>query len=304
MRYGPKSINGEMYQKVNINQVRYVIDESGLMIGRRKGANTIAVVIMGLSLLILIVFILVTLNIASFIEKMREDHRLYVYLADGMEEGASRDLQLQLLRLEGVEEVVFVSRDEALLMFRSALGDDSDILDVLESNPLPDEYRVKLKPEHIRSEFMEKMTADIGKLKGVEEVRYGKRWLERGERLVKGFYLTDLVLGLIIFLSVIFVISNTVRLTVLSRRETINVMKLVGATNAYIQVPFIIEGALQGIAASLLAIGLLSAIYVFGTRYLPDLVFLSSTAIVGFLAFCAILGALGSFTAMRRHLKI
>ncbi len=289
---------------MNANQIRYVIDESGRMLKTRKGTSIISVAIMGLSLLILMVFILITINMAGFIEKTREEHRVYVYLENGIGKEASREIQLRLFGMKQVEEVVFVSREEALAAFRKDLGDNSDILDAIEENPLPDEYRVKLKPEHITSAFMEKMTAEIEGWKGVEEARYGKRWLKKGEKLVRGFYLIDLFLGLIIFLSVIFVISNTVRLTVLSRRRTIDVMKLVGATNAYIQIPFIIEGALQGIAASLLAVGLLLVIYVFGTRYLPGLVFLKGTALVEFLAFCALLGALGSFTAMRRHLKI
>lgn len=81
-------------------------------------------------------------------------------------------------------------------------------------------------------------------------------------------------------------------------------MKLVGATNAFIRIPFILEGALQGVAASLIAIVLLTAIYTFSSRYLPGLVFMRNDALVGFVVFCAILGALGSFSAMRRFLKL
>lgn len=289
---------------MNLNEFRYVIDESIMMLRRRKGANIISIVIMGLSLLILVVFVLVTLNIAGFIDKTSEELRVYVYLEDGITEGISRDIQYRLLGMTGVEEVVFVSREEALSSFRQTLGSGSNLLDALEDNPLPDAYRVKLKTGFIRGEIMEGMAAKAGGWEGVEEVRYGKRWFERGEKLVRGFYFTDLGLGLIVFFSVVFVISNTVRLTILYRRKTIDVMKLVGATNAYIQVPFIIEGALQGVVASLLAIGLLAGIYTFASRHIPGLVFLRGEAVAGFIVFCALLGALGSYTAMRRFLKI
>jgi cell division transport system permease protein len=289
---------------VKANQVRYVIEESMTMISRRKAANVISIVIMGLSLLILGVFLLVTLNVQAVIDRAGEEMRVYVYLRDGTDPATVRDVQMRLLRLEGVEEVVFVSKEEALAGFRQTLGDSKDMLDALPGNPLPDAYRVKIKPEYIRSEYMEKLAGDVGKWTGVEEVRYGERWLGRGEKLVKGFYLADLAIGIIIFLSVIFVIANTVRLTVLSRQKTIEVAKLVGATNAYVRIPFLIEGALQGAVAALLAVGLLAVIHLVAQRYLPGILFLREEATLGFVVFCALLGALGSYGAMRRFLKV
>lgn len=289
---------------MNFNEFRYIIDEAGMMLWRRKGANIISILIMGLSLLVVVVFVLVTLNISRVIGKAGTELRIFVYLEDAVDGRTAENIQYRLLGMKGVEEVVFISRREALDDFKQSLGEGSDFLDDLEFNPLPDAYRVKLKPDYLGSRFMERLGAEIGSWEGVEEARYGKRWIERAEKLVKGFYMVDFVLGLIIFLSVVFVISNTVRLTVLYRRKTIEVMKLVGATNAYIRTPFIIEGALQGIIASLLAIGLLCAVFTAGCRYLPELVFLGWEAIVIFITFCALLGAAVSFAAMRRFLKI
>ncbi len=289
---------------MKLRELRYIISEAALMLRRRTGANIISIVIMGLSLLILIVFILVTLNISNIIERAAAELRMYVYLEDGIAQEVSRDIQFRILGMQGVEEVVYVSKSEAILSFRAALGEGGDILDALEDNPLPDAYRVKLRRRFITSEFLERMAIGIGAWGGIEEVRYGKRWLERGEGLVRSFYYIDLALGIIIFVSVGFVISNTVRLTILHRKKAIELMKLVGATNTYIRIPFIIEGALQGVAATLLAMGLLAVVYTLGKRYLPGLVFFGGEAIAGFVIFCACLGALGSFTAMRRFLKL
>jgi cell division transport system permease protein len=281
-----------------------MIDEMMTNLGRRKGGNTIAVIIMGLSLLILVVFLMVTLNMASLINKTSEEMRLFVYLDDGLGQEVAQDIQRRLLGFRGIEEVSFISKDEALIDFREILGEESDLLDDLVENPLPDAFRVKPKQGYITSEFLASIAAATVDWEGVEEVRYGKKWFERGERLAKGIYIIDLAFGLIIFLSVIFVIYNTVRLTVLHRRTTIDVMKLVGATNAFIRVPFILEGALQGIAASLIAIALLTAIYTFSSKYLPGLVFMRYNALIGFVIFCAMLGAVGSYSAMRRFLKL
>jgi cell division transport system permease protein len=215
-----------------------------------------------------------------------------------------QEIQYRLLGMKWVEEVVFVSRDEALASFRKSLGENQDMLDALEDNPLPDAYRVKVKPDYIRTDFLERTAREVETWSGVEEVRYGEHWLERGEKLVKSFYVADLVIGLIIFLSVIFVIANTVRLTVLMRQKTIEVAKLVGASNAYIRIPFLIEGAVQGAVAALLAVGLLLIVQTFAKRYLPGLLFLPGEVIAAFVVLCALFGALGSAGAMRRFLKI
>jgi cell division transport system permease protein len=289
---------------VNFNQLRYVVDESMTMMGRRKAANGFSIVIMGLSLLILVVFILLTINVQAVIDRAGNEMRAYVYLKDGTSETAAREIQMKLLGLEGVEEVVFVSKDEALSSFRQSLGDDKDMLDALGSNPLPDAYRVKMKPGYIRSGYLEKLSGEIGAWNGVEEFRYGEQWLGRGEKLVHGFYVVDLVIGIIIFLSVVFVIANTVRLTVLTRQKTIEVAKLVGATNAYIRIPFLVEGAVQGAVASMLAIALLAVIHAFAKRSLPGMLFLRPDAVSAFVVFCALLGALASYGAMRRFLRV
>ncbi len=289
---------------MNLNQLRYVVGESLTMMSRRKAANVLSIIIMGLSLLILVVFLLLTLNVQAVIDRASGEMRAYVYLTDGLDAAASREIQMKLLGREGIEEVVFVSKEEALSSFREDLGDNKDMLDALGSNPLPDAYRVKVKPDYIRSEFMEKLAAEAGRWKGVEEFRYGEKWLGRGEKLVRGFYFVDLVIGIIIFLSVVFVIANTVRLTVLTRQKAIEVAKLVGATNAFIQIPFLVEGALQGAVASLLAIALLAVIHSFAKRSLPGVLFLRGDAILVFVVFCALLGAAASYGAMRRFLKV
>ena len=288
---------------MNLNRIRYMFGESWIMLNRRLGAAVISVFIMGLSLLILVIFLLLTLNIAVMIDRASEELRIFVYLEDGTGRDRSQEIQLSLLGMSGVEEVIFVPKSEALTTFKEALGEDSDLLDALESNPLPDAYRLKMRQDMMRSAELERFSGQIEEWNGVEEVRYGEKWFERGEKFVKGFYVVDLVLGLIIFLSVVFVISNTVRLTILYRRKTIDVVKLVGAPNSYIQMPFIIEGAIQGIVAALLALGLGYIIYYFADRYFPGITFFQLEAALLFVLFCAALGAVVSYMAMRRFMK-
>lgn len=286
-----------------INAARYIIDESASMLARRKGANFIAVVIMGFSLLVLLIFILVTLNLSMVIESASEEMRVYVYLRDGLQSSEIERIRMELLDLEPVSKVVFVSKKEAMDEFRQRLGNGSELLEELDSNPLPNSFKIRMKDKYAGSRHMETVVDKASGWKGVEDVRYGKEWVERGERLVEGFYMTDLALGGIVLISVVFVISNTVRLSILSRKKSIDIMKLVGATNTYIQVPFIIEGAVQGIVSALFSAGMLWLAFSFARRYLPGLAFFRFEGVIGFVILCALLGAAGSFVAIRRFLK-
>ncbi len=286
-----------------INEAKYMLGESVRMLKSGKVSNLISVIIMGFSLLVLVIYILVTLNVSIIIEKGMEEMCVYVYLEDGVNNSITEDIREKLLEIESVRRVVFVSKDKALEKFREQLGKNSDILEELGANPLPDAFRIQMKPESNASVAMEKIAQAATGWKGVDDVRYGKKWVEKGEKLVKGFYMTGLALGLIVFLSVIFVISNTVRLSILSRRESVEIMKLVGATNMYIQVPFIIEGAIQGIVSSLLAMALLWGVCSFAGRYLPGLGFFRFEGVIGFIILCAFLGSIGSFVAIRKFLK-
>ncbi|MDZ7860457.1 MAG: permease-like cell division protein FtsX [Candidatus Krumholzibacteriota bacterium] len=286
-----------------INNVKYIIGESTRMLKRRTLSNLISIIIMGFSLLVLVIFLLITMNVSMVIDRGMEAVYVYVYLEDGLDNKRVEIIRNKLLDIEGIKGVIFVSKEEALKKFRDQLGESSEILDELSSNPLPDAFRVQMKPERTESSFMKEIAQTAMGWKGVEEARYGKKWVERGEKLVKGFYMTGLALGLIVFLSVIFVISNTVRLSILSRQKSVEIMKLVGATNSYIQVPFIIEGGVQGVISSGLAMLLLWVVYSFAERYLPGIVFFQLEGVAGFVVLCALLGAAGSFIAVRKFLK-
>ena len=286
-----------------INEVKYILGESVRMLNYRKISNLISVIIMGFSLLVLITFIFVALNVSMVIEKGMEEMCVYVYLQDGVSYKTTEELRTKLLGFENVRSVIFIPKKEALGKFRERLGKSSEILEELGANPLPDAFRVKMKPERTSSVFMEKIAGEAMLWNGVDDVRYGKKWVEKGEKLIKGFYMIGLGLGLIVFISVIFVISNTVRLSILSRRDSVEIMKLVGATNSYIEVPFVIEGAVQGVVSSLFAMALLWTMCNFAERYMPGLGFFRLEGVAGFVVLCAFLGSIGSSIAIRKFLK-
>jgi cell division transport system permease protein len=282
----------------------FLTQEAFRTISRHKGITTLSVVIMSLSLLLLAVFLLATDNLLKFVGQAREELQVYVYLEDRVPEDRIPLIHHQLLGHDEVEAVVFVSKDQALVEFREQLDEDRDLLDALEANPLPNSFWVTPRFEHRNKESMAYLSGKIMQMDGVEEVRYGRDFIDKFAAITRGAYYVDIVVGFIVILSAIFIISNAVRLTVISRRKNIEVLKLVGATNKFITAPFIIEGALQGGVAAVFSLALLFAVTAFSQRVVPDLSFFSVEKSVIYMLTCVSIGSIGSFAALRRYLRL
>jgi len=203
-----------------------------------------------------------------------------------------------------VSSVQFVGKEEALADFKSQLGEDADLLSALRVNPLPNSFWVVPKAEYKTRDAMVGLAERFEQLRGVEEVRYGKEFLDKFASIVKGIYTVDIVVGFIVIMSAIFIIANAVRLTVISRKKTIEILKLVGATNPFIVAPFIIEGAFQGGVAAILSLVLLRIVTEVSRSAIPDINFFSLEKTLIYMVTCVLIGALGSFMALRRYLRM
>ncbi|UCG52625.1 MAG: hypothetical protein JSW58_03495 [Candidatus Latescibacterota bacterium] len=295
---------------MKVSQGVYLVQESFSTLGRHKAVTFLSVVIMSLSLLVLAVFLLATDNVFTFFERTRQEMTVFVYLSDDLSLSDEvswatvEDHHKWLLSMEMVEAVEFISKDQAMEEFRNELGEERSVLDVLEANPLPASFRVTLKPEYRDKVNIERFAGAVTTMDFVEEVNYGRDFIEQFASVTRAFLYVDLVLGLIVIVSSIFIIANTVRLTILSRRKSIEILKLVGATNRFITAPFVIEGAFQGGLAALLSLVLLFLVFLVLKGMLPDLTFLGLSKILLYVLTCVMLGAIGSFASLRRHLKL
>jgi cell division transport system permease protein len=285
-------------------RIYYIVDEALRTVKRHKGLTSISIIIMSLSLLMLAVFLLATDNVLRLVGEAQSEMKLYVYLDDSASQKTAEELYRRILSQPEVSEVEFVSRDEALEDFREQLGDDADLLGILRSNPLPNSLWVTPTAEAKTRDAMVSLAERIEPLAGVEEVRYAREFLDRFASVLKALYFVNGVVGFIVILSALFIISNAVRLTVISRRKTIEILKLVGATNSYIVAPFIIEGAFQAGVAAVLSLGLLFGAAELSRRAIPDLTFFSTEKTAVYLLTCVVIGSIGSFLALRRMLRM
>ena len=285
-------------------RILYIIDEALRTVKRHKGLTSISVIIMSLSLLMLAVFLLATDNLLKLVSEAQDEMKVYVYLQDSAGEETIDNLYREILSQHEVSSVQFVSKEEALADFKTQLGEEADLLAALRANPLPNSFWVVPKAEYKTQASMVALAERFGALRGVEEVRYGKEFLDKFSSIVAAIYTVDLVVGFIVIMSAVFIIANAVRLTVMSRRKTIEILKLVGATNPFIVAPFIIEGAFQGGVAAVLSLLLLRAVTEVSRSAIPDISFFSTEKIVIYMLVCIAIGALGSFMALRRYLRM
>jgi cell division transport system permease protein len=282
----------------------YLTQEAFRTLLRHKGVTAISVVIMSLSLLMLAVFLLATDNLLRVVGEAHRDLKIYVYLEDGVSQTGIEALHRQILAMDETDTVVFVSKHQALADFRQQLGEETDLLDALETNPLPNAFWVQPKTEHKNRQSIAYAAGKMLQLDGVGEVRYGKEFLDKFTAIVKGAYYVDAVVGLIVIFSAVFIISNAVRLTVIGRRRSIEILRLVGATNRFVTMPFIVEGAFQGGVAAAVSLLLLTGVTLLSRRYLPDLTFFSAEKAMIYTFTCIAIGSIGSFTALRRYLRV
>jgi len=214
------------------------------------------------------------------------------------------ELQPRLLVIPGVQNVSWISPETALAQFREGLGEDAEILDLLDTNPLPASYHLTLTPEARNLKAVQAIHEEVAVWGEVSEVMFNQGWIDALERWNFRFQMASLAVGLIVFIAAVFVISNTVKLTMAASARVIQIQKLVGATNTFIRIPYLCEGMIQGLLAGALAMGLLAMAGWFLNDRLGGMIFFSSQQIFGFILFCIVLGLTGSFSAMRKYLTL
>jgi cell division transport system permease protein len=280
------------------NSSGYFLKEALSAFSRHKAMSAAALITMAAALGVLVLFLVVSVNVDGIVRDVEQRKQIVAYLMDNVSDGDVKLLQNSLEGMAGVARVQYVSKDEAWDEFKAELGDD-ELLEAVDTNPLPASFRIYLTEEAKAAPEMETLVGQISQFPGVEEVQYGAEWVRRLDDLTVTLTIANLLIGLVVSLCVVFVISNTIRLTVLARRDLIEIMKLVGATENFIRAPFLMEGVAQGLVAGVLALLLIF----FGQRAaearLAGLAFLHVPQILGFLLFSAFLGWCGSFLSLR-----
>jgi cell division transport system permease protein len=281
----------------------FTLREGMLNVRRAPLMSLTSVAVMGLTLFVMGIFLLITVNLRAGIVAVQKQVEIVVFLDEDLRDSELQSLDRFLREHPGVRDVRFLTRDEALTRFRQELDEREYLLEAMETNPLPDTFEVALFDDWKATARLEELAQAVGGMAGVEEVKYGREWVDRLNRVIFLVVICNLVLGVIVALSSMVVVANTVKLTLIARREMIDLLKMVGATVGVIRRPFVIEGIIKGTTASVLAALLLVLLTAFLERRVPDVVPIGPGLLAAFVAFGAVIGGFGSMFSLQGFLR-
>lgn len=257
----------------------------------------------GLALLVLGLFALAAHNLRLALAQMEERVEVVAYLREGVRP-VDTEAAVQTLRgLPGVEEVIFVSKAEALERAVTELPEIAEVSSDLEVNPFPASLEVRFSPGSRTEAVVEAVAEAAWNLPVVEDVRYGREWLERLFSLRRMGAITALTLGGAFALVAALIIGTAIRIAVFARKEEIYIMRLVGATNGFIRRPFLLEGAITGLSGALLAALLTWGAHQAVNRFLFTLEWVPGSWVLEGLLGGLLFGILASGLAVRRYLR-
>lgn len=270
------------------------------------GSITIALSIMGL-------FLFIFINLNSLLLTWDQRVQLVVYLNDGISvDDRKRLAQLISGKIE-VESFEFISREKAWAKFESSFSKESDLLAELDFNPLPASYNLKIRSSADRLNEIRKLSDIMVRQKGVESVEYGEKWIGRFETFMVFMKVFLMTLASLISLGAVLIISNTIKLSVFSRKDEIELMMLIGATPGSIKAPYLFEGMFQGLLGALVSIALVKLVQVYLkfqfqgsfetlTRGM-EFQFLSQSYIVTIFVTSIFIGLMGSYISLQQFLN-
>ena len=285
-----------------MNRLAYFVREAWRGMWHHRSLTLTAIASLAGALLTIGIFLLFTANAQQALTTLGDRREVIVYLRDSATEEEVSALTARMNSLYG--NATFVSKQEAWDEFSEELGGD-ELLKAVGENPLPASIRLKLRPEFLNFPSMERIADALAGDPVVEEVRFGGEWVRRLDQFTASLATINLAVGLAVALGVLLVVANTIRLTVVARRELLRIMALVGASPGFLRAPLLVEGVLITALAALVALGLLAAAWAgLDGRPLP-LVFLPWSWSASFVGAAVLLGLTGSLMALvtvsRKH---
>lgn len=265
-----------------------------------RGLATTAILALTAALTVAGVFVTLAHNARVTLHQMSDRRELVVYLKDEVSR-EQRDAMIQRLKqLYG--EATYISKEAAWQEFSEQVG-DPELLEAVDGNPLPASLRVHLKPELLNYVSMEATARQLQQFPEIEDVRYGGDWVKRLDAVTRGIQQGALIVGLIVALAMMFVLHNTIRLSVLARRPQVEIMSRLGATDGFIATPFVVEALIEATIAAMLALLIVFAFQqAFVARVMP-VAFLPLKWIGAFLLTVIALAWVTAMLALNRVLR-
>ncbi|MVX62314.1 FtsX-like permease family protein [Clostridium chromiireducens] len=245
---------------MNINTFKYYIIDAFKSLNRNKTISLASVITVTTTLFLMGVFILLSQNIQIGMKNVESQLQIQVFLKDGISITDQENINQKLSSIPGISDVEYEDKSEALDKFNKEVSEnDNSLLSNYDSsnNPLPNSYIVKLE----KPEVSEQVISSIENMSGIESINNDQEFTNKIISISNSLKWISIVLFILMMATSIFLISNTIKLTIFSRRKEIGIMKYVGATDWFIRWPFVIEGAAIGLIGAIASTVLLYSLY-------------------------------------------
>ena len=283
----------------------FLIKEGFRGLGRSGYAGVFSIIIIALSLILIGFGYVAARDTLVMVENIRSQFDITIFVHRNASLTDLENFIEELSYFEEIEKIDYISTDSAAAQFKAEFGED--IFSILDYNPLPPSFTLRLKPQARNLTSIEDLTARIKQYPIVDEVRYRENFLRLLEKYQRLIFIAVVTAFIGLTLISIILASNSIKMTIFSRRNVIATMKLVGATNNFVRAPFLIEGTLEGLIGALLASGVIGLLYSFFNNYLQGLtgyqIIVSYRYYLGLLVLGSLIGLIGSMRAIRRFLE-
>lgn len=235
----------------------YFIAEAAISFRRGRASTLLAIATIAVALLVLGAFLLVTSSLGRLMAGWSDSAEMSVYLRDDLSEEQRAAIELALGSSTLVERRQFVSKDEAARRFRRDFPDLASAADGLATSPLPASFELRLRAKSTAPAEVDRLARSMSQLAGVADVRYDRQWLERLAKIVGALRWTGMALAFALAIAAGLTVASVVRLSMIGRRDEVEIMALVGAPFSAIRGPFVLEGVLEGGIGALVALAVL-----------------------------------------------
>lgn len=291
----------------------YLIKEGFKNIRRNRMMSFASVGSVAAALVILGIVFLLIINVNHVVEDVKDQFdSVQLYLLDDVGDEEILSIKSRLEGIDGIKELKYVSKETAIKEMREKWGEQGYLLDGLESNPLPNSIIVSVRDIG----YSDRIVEEISGIGGIEEIKYYKDIVQKLISIANFIRALGMAIITVLVALSIFIIGNTIKLTVAARKREINIMKYVGATNWFIRWPFFIEGMILGMVGALIALGMIyfgykyvydgvsQQIYLLFTTYIVSVDDIIRDIVVIFSVLGMGIGALGSILSMRKYLRV
>jgi cell division transport system permease protein len=283
--------------------MRLILRETALAFRRAPLLSALSVTTIAFSLFVFGLFGLVVINLQRTMGTVAERVEIVAYLKRGTPIEAVTMAASDIEAFPEVEAAEYVTQAQALARARAELREFQDIFQDLEANPLPASLDIRLRPAYRNADAADSVAGRLRAFPFVEDVRFGRDWVEKLDRLRAIAGAVGFAIGAAFALVAVIIIGTTIRMAVLQRSREIAIMRLVGATDGFIRMPFLLEGLLKGLLGGALALGLsYGAWALIDTWLIRAAFFTPSQAALG-IAAGGFIGLLGSLVSVGRHLR-